>query len=111
MPVTLTDAQRDELRSILQGMKAELAAIRLDAIAAPFSDEERETFRGRLAEQSDVDLVSTLLTFQKLVEQQATGHQRELLERQTVVITTLLQRFAPVALLDALAVWEEETAA
>ena len=77
--------------------------------AEQFGDAERQAFRERLEACSDVDLVSSLMTLHKVVEQGASGHQRELCERTTVVITTTLRRFAPEPFADALAVWSEHS--
>ena len=76
--------------------------------ATSLSDERRmERLLASLTEQTDAQAIVTLLTLHKLAEHHATGRLRELLALDATAIFHLLERFAPEAMGDALAVWYE----
>lgn len=70
-------------------------------------DEQRERLRERLTAMPDAKLIGMLLAIHKIVEQTALGRLRGLIERESTVLTTVLDRFALEPFNDALAVWSE----
>src|SRR4051794_35415194 len=88
--------QLDEVEARVRAIRAR-AGLADRAAWKPLDDEEREALRERLEASSDVRLVEVLMTIHKVIEQNATGREKELCERATVVISTVLDRFAPEA--------------
>jgi hypothetical protein len=85
---------------------------RLDVLDEPdehLDDEVRERIRERLMELPDAELVGMLLAIHKVVEQRTRGSLRGVVERESTVLTTVLDRFAQEATLDALALWNEHS--
>ena len=70
-------------------------------------DDERERIRACASELEDVELLSALLTLQKVVETRSTGTVRGLAESMSTVLSVTLGRFAPVTFGAALDAWED----
>lgn len=70
-------------------------------------DDKREQLREFLADLSDADLVVQVLSAHKLLEWRSHGRSRFLAEIESTMLTSVLERFAPLALVDGLAIYEE----
>lgn len=96
----------------LRGLLAGLDRIRdePDEIHVPYeelTDERREDIRDRLEAQADSELVGLLLALHKQIQLTARGRLGSWVEIESIMLTTVLNRFATVPFYDALAVWEE----
>lgn len=107
-PTTAKTAAR--ISAELDKLTAELRSIRErveNVTPSTPPDIDRDAIRERLHALNDSQLVTTLLATHKLAEQWAGGKLRQLLAGEAVMLTTTLDRFAPVSFGDGLAAYFE----
>lgn len=107
MPTTLPASALATMRDIATRLEQLQTELERRAVWTPMSDEEREALLDRLNHSETHELFDFALTTHKLLELNTSGRVRELLERQTWVLSALLHRLDPDGLADALARWEE----
>jgi hypothetical protein len=86
----------------LAELREETAAIRRDLEAEDLDNVARESFRARLREQSDVDIIIDLLGIQKVAENLSVGPGRVASQAVSTAIAEVLNRFVPVTFGEAL---------
>jgi hypothetical protein len=109
----MSNGSDSELRELAESLEGSLVAIRekVDALVDEpdhgASDEQAADYANFLAEQSDVDVIVSALTTQRLVELRARGRARFTADLHAIAMFEALNRFAPETVQDAVAVYYE----
>jgi hypothetical protein len=106
------ERELEEALALARRLQEEIDGLRLEIAGmndgyTPMSLEERERLDDLLDEKTDGELVWTMICMQKLIQERTVGQLRNVVERQTAVVVAVLDRFAPAALADGLAIYTE----